>query len=170
MMDKFILRAQLLAVLPNGVVLHASSVAANSRAFVFLAKSGGGKSTIMGNLIEKGKFGAIGDDSVVIATGTDGIIRSLPCGSMKQSVGTDKIHGAPVRSIYFVEKGEPMCKISVTPAYAFYRSFRISSIMAYSEICTKNQNHVKLFLKHLFKKVPTYILRYDMDHEAAKLL
>ncbi len=169
MMDRFILRAQLLAVLPNGVVLHASSVAEDDAAFVFLAQSGGGKSTVMSRLTQE-RFGAIADDSVVIARGTDGVTRCLPCGSMKQSAGTENIDAAPLKAFYFLEKGSPAFRYMLSPRYAFYRVLKNSSIMAYGHISKNEYRQAVAFLETLFKSYPAYILRYGIDEDPANLL
>ena len=169
MMDRFILRAQLRAVIPNGVVLHASSVAEKDSAHIFLARSGGGKSTIMNELARE-RFGAIADDSVVISRGTDGVIRCLPCGSMKQNMGTEKIDGAVLETIYFVEKGSPGCRCRVSAEYAFYRTMRESSIMAYGNIFPEERRQAAAFLKELFGSFPAYIIRYGLKKDPKAFL
>ena len=168
-MDKFILRAQMRAVLPEGMVLHASSVADDNGAFVFLAPSGGGKTTIMIKL-SSDLFGAIAEDSVIIATGTDGVIRCLPCGSMKQDEGTDKIGGAPLKGFFFVEKGENAQCIKVTARYAFYRAMRSSSIMAYGHITPQEQKQARSYLERILRLYPSKIIRYSCDKHSASLL
>ena len=168
-MDRFILRAQMGAVLPEGMVLHASSVADNNGAFVFLAPSGGGKSTIMDKL-SADFFGAIADDSVVIATGTDGVIRCLPCGSMKQYTGMENIGRAPLNGFFFVEKGENALCIKVTARYAFYRAMRSSSIMAYGHITPLEQKQARRYLEKMFTMYPSKIIRYSSDKHSASLL
>ncbi|MCK5131115.1 MAG: hypothetical protein KAR40_03060 [Candidatus Sabulitectum sp.] len=169
MMDRFILRAQLRAVLPEGVVLHASSVAENDSASVFLAMSGGGKSTIMGKLTRE-RYGAIADDSVVIARGTDGVVRCLPCGSMKQNMGTEKIDGAVLEAIYFVEKGSPGFRYRISAEYAFYRAVKLSSIMALGSILPEEQKQAKAFLKELLRLFPVYIVRYGLQEDPKAFL
>ncbi len=164
MMDRFILRAQLRAVLPEGVVLHASSVAENDAASIFLAMSGGGKSTIMSRLAVE-HFGAIADDSAVISQGTDGLVRCLPCGSMKQNMGTEKIDGAVLKEIYFVEKGSPGFRYRISAEYAFYRAVKLSSIMAYGNILPEEQKQAIAFLKKLFKLFPAFIIRYGLQED-----
>jgi serine kinase of HPr protein (carbohydrate metabolism regulator) len=169
MMDRFILRAQLRAVLPDGVVLHASSVAEDDSASIFLAHSGGGKSTIMRELARE-RYGAIADDSVVISRGTDRMIRCLPCGSMKQNMETEKIDGAVLKTIYFVEKGSPVCRCRISAEYAFYRAMRISSIMALGHISLEEQRQSISFLKKLFKMFPAYIIRYGLREDPKTFL
>lgn len=169
MMDRFILRAQLRAVLPDGVVLHASSVGEKNTAYLFLARSGGGKSTVMSKLAME-RFGAIADDSTVIALGTDGMVRCLPCGSMKQSMGTEKIDGAVLKAIYFVEKGIPGFRYRISAEYAFYRAMRISSIMAYGNILSGEQKQARIFLKKLFQMFPVYLVRYGLQEDPGLFL
>ena len=168
-MDRFILRVQMRAVLPEGVVLHASSVAADDRAFVFLAPSGGGKSTVMNKLCGK-TFGALADDSVIVAKGTDAVIRCLPCGSMKQNVGTENIHAAALRAFCFVEKGPNSVKFRINGRYAFYRAMRHSSIMAYNDITPEEQRQAAGFLARLFISFPVYIFRYGINDAPEELL
>jgi len=169
MMDRFILRAQLRAVLPGGVVLHASSVAEDDRALVFLALSGGGKSTVMGKLSKKW-FGAIADDSVVVARGTDGVIRCLPCGSMKQGTGIENIHGARLNAFYFLEKGSPGILLPVSPEYACYRAMRYSPIMALHHVDRTEQNQAVNFLRELLFSFPSFVLRYHVSEDPADLI
>ncbi len=164
MNDRFILRAQLRAVIPNGVVLHASSVAKNNRAFIFMGRSGAGKSTITNKLAQT-EYGAIADDSVVISKGTDNIIRCLPCGSMKQLTDNNKIRSAELKSIYFVEKGSPGIKIQIEPEYAFFRAITTSSILALNHISKTEQEQAIAFLQKLFNTFPAYLIRYGLnDH------
>jgi hypothetical protein len=169
MMNRSILRAQLRAVLPNGVVLHASSVARKDSACIFLGMSGGGKSTVMSKLT-RGRYGAIADDSVVIATGTDGVVRCLPCGSMKQNMCTERIDGAPLETVYFVEKGSPGFVYSVSAEYAFYRALRLSSIMAYGSILPEEQRQAVLFLKELFRLFPAFVVRYGLQEDPGAII
>jgi len=157
------------AVLPKGIVLHASSVADQRGAFVFLAPSGGGKSSIMIRL-SSDSFGAIADDSVVIATGSDGVVRCLPCGSMKQNTGTENIGSAPLKGFFFVEKGVSANCSRVTGKYAFYRAMRSSSIMAYEHLSALERQQARLFLSRLFRMFPSKIIRYDLAENGIQVL
>ena len=168
-MDKFILRAQLRAVLPNGASLHASTVAQNGSALVFLAPSGGGKTTIMKKMCGDG-WGLIADDSVVISKGTDGCIRALPCGSLKQSIGTDRICGATLKALYFVEKGSPPAVLKISSQYACYRILNSNSLMAYGHINEREQKQVRSFIRYLFGTLPSYIIRYSLKDSCNDML
>jgi len=169
MMDRFILRAQTRAVLPHGVVLHASAVAENNISHLFLAPSGGGKSTLMSKL-SRSMFGAIADDSVVVARGTDGIIRCLPCGSMKQATGIEDIQGAPLYGIYFIEKGTPSLVFPVEPEYAFYRAVSTLPVLAWPHLEPHEQKQALRFLESLMHLFPVHILRYDISQDPEHLI
>jgi len=169
MMNRFILRAQTRAVLPQGVVLHASAVAEDNASHLFLAPSGGGKSTLM-NKLSRSMFGAIADDSAVVARGTDGVIRCLPCGSMKQGTGVEDIHGAPLYGIYFIEKGTPSLVLRIEPEYAFYRAVSTSPIMAWPHLEQQEQKQTLRFLESLMHLFPVYILRYDISQDPENLI
>lgn len=169
MMTRFLLRAETRAVLPHGCVLHASCVAENDRACLFLAPSGGGKSTVMRTLCNKG-FHVIADDSVVVVRGTDGVIRCLPCGTMKQTTRRENIPGAPLSALFFLEKGSSNSVFPVDPAYAFYRAIRIRSIMAYGNIDSEEQEQTRLFLEKLFLRFPARVFSYKLADDPAEMI
>jgi len=165
-----ILLAQNRAVIPNGAVLHSASVGHPKQgAYLFLAPSGGGKSTIRLKLCRK-VFGAIGDDSTVVCTGTDGVVRCLPCGSMKQATGVDDLAGAALRAIFFVEKGSPPLIFKINPAYAFYRAVSARSVMDGGELDQAERKALNLFLNRLVLGFPSYIFRYGLDDDPEELL
>ena len=161
-MIKYLLRAQLNAVLPNGVVLHASAVAKNSSAIVFLAPSGGGKSTIAMNLSKLG-YGMIADDSTIISRGTDGIVRCLPCGSMKQYCSSNAIQGAPIKHLFFIEKNTKPFVYRLQWAYSSYRAMRISCLMAFNDVTENERMPARKFLIELMSSFPVFVLGYTTD-------
>ncbi len=103
--QRFLFRAQTRAVLPHGAILHASSVELDGKAVVFLAPSGGGKSTIALNLAQTNFF-LLADDTLILADGTDFVTRCLPCGSLKLTTGLTDFTPANLKALVFVEKGE----------------------------------------------------------------
>ncbi|MFO8182801.1 MAG: hypothetical protein R6U39_01375, partial [Candidatus Aegiribacteria sp.] len=79
-MRKSILRVQARAVRGRGAVLHASAVISRERGILFMAPSGGGKSTAA-RILGEGGYRVLGDDSTVVCRGTDGVWRVIPCAS-----------------------------------------------------------------------------------------
>lgn len=162
---KSILLLENRAVIPNGVVLHSASVGHSELgAYLFLAPSEGGKSTIRLGLCKR-EFGAIGDDSTVVCTGTDGVVRCLPCGSMKQATGVDDLAGVSLRAIFFIEKGSPPVIDKIDPAYAFYRAISKNSIMDGGELERWERNALNHYLRNLCQGFPAYIFRYGLEDD-----
>ena len=121
-MRKSILRVQARAVKGRGVVFHASAVLHQGKGILFLAPSGGGKSTAAAILGNSG-FIVLGDDSTVVSMGTDGIWRVITCASWTwQSV--KRPDPVELGSLTILEKGEPSFITRLSPIYASYRILR----------------------------------------------
>ena len=165
--DRSILRAQLLAVSPNGVVIHAAALAIGAKSILLLAPSGGGKTTAALNLAEHG-WRLIGDDSVVVAEGTDGVIRTLPCGSHRIKTGHYSIPPAELRGLAFIEKGAPL-QHSVRPGYGFYRAMRIGSLMARDIVPQSVLDDASIFLQRLFLTFPSTVFRIGARDSGEKV-
>lgn len=159
--QRFLFRAQTRAVLPRGAVLHASSVELDGKAVVFLASSGGGKSTIALNLAQKNFF-LLADDTLILADGTDNVTRCLPCGSLKLTTGLTDFAPADLKALVFLEKGENPVFTRVSPQYACYRALRIESIIGVRDLKREEVKQLRLYLKQIFTLFPTYILRYSL--------
>lgn len=157
-MKRSLLRAQLRAVMPRGVVLHASSFSFKGMGYVFLAPSGGGKTTLAIEAVKRGMV-LLGDDSVVICTGTDDLVRCLPCGSSRQRMGKDDVPGALLHSFYFLEKGLPYFAADLPGSYGFYRAMRISSIMAFGDIAEDETIPPAAYLRFLMENYPVHLVR-----------
>ncbi|MCP4648235.1 MAG: hypothetical protein GY852_10980 [bacterium] len=167
--QRFLFRAQTRAVLPNGAILHASSVEQSREAVVFLAPSGGGKSTIALNLAQKNFF-LLADDTVIIAEGTDGTTRCLPCGSLKLSTGHTGFAPANLKAFVFLEKGSSALPVRVSPLYSFYRAIRINSVIGASDLTVPEKKQLRGFLRRTFATFPSYILRYPLESDPAELI
>ncbi len=167
--QRFLFRAQTRAVLPRGVVLHGSSVEQHGNAVVFLAPSGGGKSTIAINLAQKDFF-LLADDTIIVADGSDEITRCLPCGTLKLTTGIDNIRPANLKAFIFLEKGDRTALVKLTWEYATYRAIRTESIIAVPDLHVKEREQVRLYLKRLFKAFPSFILRYSLRTDPSEFI
>ena len=159
--QRFLFRAQTRAVLPHGAILHASSVELDGKAVVFLAPSGGGKSTIALNLAQTNFF-LLADDTLILADGTDFVTRCLPCGSLKLTTGLTDFTPANLKALVFVEKGENPVITKISPQYACYRALRIESIIGVRDLDMVEVKQIRLYLKQIFSLFPTYIMRYSL--------
>lgn len=159
-MRKFILRAEARAVSGRGAVLHASAVDVSGRALVLLARSGGGKSTTATLLAEWGHE-QLADDSLILACGTDGIWRVLPCAAWIWARGRETA-ARPLGWIAFLEKGAPAGAWSLSPAYAAWRALSQGQLMAYLDLPAEERIPLREQLREVFSAVPSLLLRSDL--------
>jgi hypothetical protein len=152
-----LLRAQLMAVCPGGALFHGAAVALGERSVLFLAPSNGGKTTLAYHLATLG-WRLIGDDTVVVARGTDGVVRTLPCGAHRVKTGDFDIPPAALSGIVLLEKGSPAL-LPVTPEYGFFRAERIGSLMVLDMVPRNVRTDARAFAGTLFKNHPAVVLR-----------
>ncbi len=163
-----ILRAQLMAVSPRGVVVHGAAVARGKGALLMLAPSDGGKTTAAYKLADLG-WRLIGDDSVVVARGTDGVVRALPCGSHRMRTGRFGIAPAPLRGVVFLEKG-PELLLPAAPDYCFYRAERAGWLMARDIVPGSVLLEARAFLRFLLRSFPVAVYRTGPGDSGEMLL
>ena len=167
--DRLLFRAQARAILPEGVILHGSCVEQNGNAVVFLAPSGGGKSTIAMNLASKNFF-FIADDTVIVTKGTDEHTRCLPCGSLKLSTGIQDIAPAFMKAFVFLEKGNNTEVVKILPRYGEYRARRTISIISMPHLNREEKAQAGRYLQRLFHSFPAFILRYPLETDPSDIV
>lgn len=150
-----------MAVCPRGALFHGAAVALGERSILFLAPSNGGKTTLAYHLATLG-WRIIGDDTVVVATGTDGIVRTLPCGAHRIKTGDFDIPPAVLAGIVLLEKGSPAF-IPVTPVYGCFRAGRTGSLMATDMVPGSVGCMTRAYAEKLFATHPAAILRRAPD-------
>ncbi|MBN1434601.1 hypothetical protein JW921_07565 [Candidatus Fermentibacterales bacterium] len=117
-------RAQMAALRGRGLLVHASSALVAGRALLFLAPSGGGKSTLAGRLHVMGHQ-AMGDDETALIIREDGRIDALATMGFQVLFGRPlEVKCAPLAAVCFLEKGRPIALVEVGKTYALYRLFR----------------------------------------------
>ena len=158
-MRKSILRAQSRAVSGRGAVFHSSAIIYKQKGILFLAPSGGGKSTAAVILGMNG-FEVLGDDSTVVSKGTDGVWRVIPCASWKWQSGK-RPDPAPLGALVFLEKGYPEFLEKITPLYASYRILHRNQLMAYLDLPEDERYPLRASVMDICISFPSYILRYS---------
>ena len=167
-MRKSILRAQARAVSGRGAVFHASAILYRQQGILFLAPSGGGKSTAAAILGRNG-FEVLGDDSTVISKGTDNLWRVIPCASWKWQSG-NRPDPVELGALVFLEKGNPELLESITPAYASYRILHKNQLMAYLDLQVDERPPLRTSIMEICSNYPSYILRYSKAEVLKSLL
>ena len=158
-MRKSILRAQSRAVSGRGAVFHASAVTFRGKGILFLAPSGGGKSTAAAILGNSG-LEVIGDDSTVVSKGTDNIWRVIPCASWKWQSGK-RPDPVELGTLIFLEKGNPELLEKITPVYASYRILHRNQLMAYLDLPSDGRIPLRKSVMEICREFPSYIIRYS---------
>jgi len=159
-MQKSILRAEARAVSGRGAVLHASAVDLGGKALVLLARSGGGKSTTA-SLLESWGHERLGDDSLIVSRGTDGVWRVLPCASWTWSSGR-RTTVRPLGWIAFLEKGSPAGLWKLDPVYSAWRALAQRQLMAYLDLPPEERAPLRSQTRVMFDEIPSYLLLNDL--------
>lgn len=146
-----------MAVCPGGALFHGAALALGERSVLFLAPSDGGKTTLAYHLATLG-WRIIGDDTVVVARGTDGVVRTLPCGAHRVKTGDFDIAPAALSGIALLEKGSPAI-LQVTPEYGYFRAERIGSLMVLDMVPRNVRTEARAFAGTLFRSFPAVVLR-----------
>ena len=167
-MRKSILRAQARAVKGRGAVFHASSVLYKRKGILFLAPSGGGKSTAAAILRRSG-LEVLGDDSTVVSKGTDNIWRVIPCASWTWQSGK-RPEAVELGSLVILEKGEPGLLYHILPIYASFRILRERSIMAYGDVTPEERPDFRNSVSEICTEFPVYVLRYSDNNSLKQLI
>lgn len=167
-MRKSILRAQTRAVMDRGAVFHASAVKHQNEGILFLAPSGGGKST-MAEILGSMGFVVLGDDSSIVSKGTDGVWRIIPCASWRWQTDAEII---PVRlhCLVFLEKGAPDTVMRVAPGYSAYRILRDRLLMSYLDLRQEERPALRGSVARICREHPSYVLRRSRDSLQAGFL
>lgn len=158
-MPKSIRRVQNRAVLGRGVVLHASAAVVNGKGVLFLAPSGGGKSTVA-YVLEEFSMEIVGDDSTVVSRGTDGVWRIIPCAVFTWFTGK-RPSAFKLDHLMILEKGEPALLKALDPLYAAYRILREESIMAHVEMEPGERSMLRETVRELCGVFPVHVLRWS---------
>ncbi len=166
-MGKPLLLAESRALLGRGAVLHASSAGISGRAWVFLARSRGGKSTLVRMLAGVGAS-VIADDITLVCRGSDGVSRAMPCASFKPGSPT-RPDPCPVAGLLFVEHG-PACLLrGLEPVYAVERTLRQGQVMAIAGLLPGERDEVRSALLDLASGTGFGILRFSLGDDPAGL-
>lgn len=167
-MNKPLLKLEALALMGRGVVLHGSSVSIAGGAWVFLARSGGGKSTVARKMREGG-CGDLGDDVTLIARGTDSLLRAMPCASYI-AVGGGRPEACPLERLMLLEFGPLLVVPRLDPGYALYRCLGQNQIMIMRNLGPEQRQAVVSSLSQIIEESGCGLLRFSLDSSPREIL
>lgn len=168
--ERIMARAVTRAVLPEGLLIHGGSIVRNGMATLFLAPSGGGKTTLLKE-IESGQGTAIlEDDETVISTGTDGMIRCLP--SYRSLFEGRKVHPVPalLKNAVFIEKGNPERLVRIGSKYAVYRALKVDSYPGYDKLSPGEREALLRYADDLFRRIDCYTFSWSPPADPLSLI
>lgn len=166
-MTKPLLLLEARALMGRGVLLHASAVAFGDRSWLFLAKSGGGKTTVA-LLMEKAGGTALGSDTTMLCRGTDSVLRTMPCASFAPA-RLGRPPATRVEKLVFLEKGPLAGPIPVDPSYAAFRIERQGQLMIQESLTELERAVTRKCLREMIEECGCAILRFGIGDGPAAL-
>lgn len=149
----------------NGCFFHSSSLMADGQAYLFTALSGTGKSTH--TALWRRRFGdrvtMINDDKPIIRfVGGEYRVYSTPWMG-KSEIGANL--SAPIKAIYVLQRAEQNSAERVKVSAVFRQLMEATLVPNESE----NMHKLLTFFDGLFSSVPLFLLKCNMDEEAAQV-
>lgn len=160
-MTKPLLRIETKALLGRGVLLHASAVAFEDRCWLFLAQSGGGKTTIS-LMLEKAGGLAIGSDTTMICRGTDSVVRAMSCASFAPA-RNGRPPATRLEKLVILERGRLMRPVQLDPGYAVWRLHRQGQIMIMDSLDPRDRAVTTACLREIVQECGCEMLRFGAD-------
>jgi len=159
--ERIICRALNRAVIPSGALVHSACAVRNCYGTLFIAPSGGGKTTLLNRLVTEGGLTIVEDDETVLSRGTDGRTRCLPSHRIRLATGIDSAAFAYLKNFVFLEKGNPPSLKRVSPSYALYRSFRENSYIGFHLLTPVEKRQLTGFMYSVFAVFPCFVFSYS---------
>lgn len=149
----------------NGFLMHAAVIDVDGEAYAFCAKSGTGKTTHMKLWLEKfGERAQVINGDKPILRYIDGTLYAFGtpwCGSEKMG----KNIKAPLKAICFIERSGTNSITRMTPSAVLGRIFHQLLMPQDEESLDSFMN----MIEHMIATVPCYLLRCNMEMEAAEV-
>jgi len=147
----------------KGLLFHAAGLKVADKAMIFLARSGGGKSTIVKH--SSNSFCIHDDKIAVMKTRTGWIACSVPL--LDNSGRPGNASFASLSGVYLVEKSDKLFLHRLTPTEAFIKVAKL----AYEPTADKElRKLVSENLMELVTDVPIYCLGYLKGYDVSRLL
>lgn len=153
-------------LIKEGIFLfHGSVIAVDGEAYLFTAKSGTGKSTH--TKLWRELFGEravmVNDDKPLLELTQDGVrVYGTPWNG-KHQLGNNI--SAPLKAVCVLERGETNCIDRIEPIRAYPMLLQQSNRALNAEDMVMTLS----LIEKMIEKVPTYLLKCNMDPEAARV-
>lgn len=149
----------------DGVILHGAGLSAAGRGFVFLGRSGAGKTTLSRLLAENLRGTLLSDDRVIVRKRQDGY--SMHGTPWPGEAGIATNGSAPLTALLFLVQAEENRIMPVTPTAALERLLPVASVPWYDAGMTSAALST---CEQLTQDVPAFDLRFTPDRRVADLV
>ena len=149
----------------GGGIFHCCGAGLNGKGLIFLARSGGGKTTLARLLAQRESFRVLSDDRIVIR----GTPKGLRCfGTPWPGMGgMARNEALPLRALFFLVKGPRNRILSVGPAEAIERLLPVTSVPWYDVAAF---SRVVSFCGEVVRQVPCYELQFRPNVEVTDVI
>ena len=148
----------------GGCIVHAAGVHRGDRGVACIGRSGAGKTTLMSLLAERGDFGRLSDDRVILRAGDPPLISGTPWAGEGMVASN---HTTDLAALLFLHQGPDHELEAISPQEAAAQLFPTTSIPWFDE---STMTGCLETLDRLVRNVPAYNLVFRLDHGVADLV
>jgi len=146
------------------LLLHGAAGVRAGRAYLFLAKSGGGKSTLA-SLCDESGIPVLGDEmAMVLEKRSAFFLRPLPRQSLAVPASLPTGEATRIRGIFFLAKDASPRVEPVPPLSSIARCLREDLLFEFRKLTPQQRQKVLSRCGRLFRRVPTYVLHFAKDN------
>ncbi len=146
------------------LVLHAAGVSRGGRSYLFLAPSGGGKSTLCAICDSEG-VPVFGDDQTLVLEKQGAFyLRPMPRQTCAPVAWVDMGEHCLIRRAFFLSKAREPGVSPVAPLTAVRRCLSQDQVTALMFMPPEERRGVLERVLRLFRTVPAYVLRFRKDN------
>jgi len=147
----------------GGLLLHSSGIVRDGKAWLFLGRSGAGKTTLARKALATGADILSDDGNVLLPDGQGGFEAGpVPFAGELGQVPCRDQRPAPVAGIFWLHKSEALQVQGVAPAIAYSRVMVCSPTV---NVCPEAEEQLHEVLLQLLQQVPVLQLDFSLQHD-----
>ncbi len=151
--------------LRKGVIFHAAGGIINKKCFLFMGRSGAGKSTISRLCLKDKRFSFLSDDRIIVGKVLEKIQASGTPWPGDEGIAINEHY--PLSGIFFIYHATENRVDKISPLKAFEKLLPVTSIPWYEE---ESISKIFSFCEELTSTIPAYDLFFKADENIADFL
>lgn len=154
------------SVCQQGLFLHSAGIVVDDCAWLFLGRSGAGKSTISRRAVEAGHALLSDDCNIVLPAGSGFEAAAVPfAGELADSV-TTSAHSHPVGGLVWLQQSE---RLSLQPLSAALQFARVLACCPVVNVDSQHLDQVSPVIESVLRRVPMQALNFRCDEPFAAI-